>query len=96
MIYTITALTKDGKDQRVFGYFHSLTRALKAIEDNECNMEECYYTWIVLEKVRPGIHGQSEVMFWFRWIVKRRQWCLRLAPKWAVPDNCTITNYSMG
>lgn len=97
MIYTITAFTKDGKDKRVFGYYHSFYKACMAVSKNYGSMEECYYTWIVIEKVSPGIHGTAEVVAWYRWLVKKRAWYLRFIwPSWAAPKGCIITNFSIG
>lgn len=37
--------------QRTFGYFEHLKDAKRAVKENRCNMVECLYNYLVIEKI---------------------------------------------
>jgi hypothetical protein len=85
-IYTITVITKDGRDSRCFGFYFTQDEALDAISENRGSMCECLYEYIVLEKQGQGIHA----IYWFKWSVNpfygeesedRNCWLVCDAPK---------------
>lgn len=54
---------------RTFGYLESFEDAEKALNENWCDMFECYYDYAVVEEIGPGIHcyaGKDERTF-FKW-----------------------------
>ncbi len=66
-IYTITAISENGEENRCFGFYFTRPEAERAILRNSGDMEECLYRYIILEKQGPGIHSLSEQVKWFRW-----------------------------
>ena len=78
MIYTITAIEKrENKmpNNRTFGYFTSLKRSFLAVEHNEYDMHEGSYNFIVIEKLRTGIHPvPPEDEWWYRWHKDDERW----------------------
>lgn len=69
-IHTVTALTKDGKDSRCFGFFFDFKMAESAVKTNAGSMEECLYDYIVIEKQRWGIHAMAAQVQWYKWVGK--------------------------
>jgi hypothetical protein len=66
-IYTVTAITKDGKDGRCFGFYFGLESAKHAVNINHCDMQECLYEYVVIEKQGEGIHIIAEQIQWYKW-----------------------------
>lgn len=49
------------KAQRTFGHFDKLSEAKKAVKENRCNMVECLYNYLVIEKIRVNcIHPVTD------------------------------------
>jgi hypothetical protein len=68
-IFTVTAVVADGKfPSRCFGFYFDRDEALDAIRVNYADMEECYYTYIVLERQSDGIHAHATQMAWYEWV----------------------------
>lgn len=55
------------KARRTFGYFDTLGKAYKAVSENQCNMQECLYNYLVIEGIGEGIHALCEEEHWFCW-----------------------------
>lgn len=55
------------KARRTFGYFHSRKEALKAVKENFCNINECFYNYVVIEGIGEGIHARVDEEYWFEW-----------------------------
>jgi hypothetical protein len=70
-IFTVTAVTRQ-KDKnhssRCFGFFFDRDSAIEAIKTNHGDMEECYYSYIVLERQYAGIHALATQMAWYKWV----------------------------
>ena len=78
-IYTVTAIrikpeskTIDdfiNSQSRCFGWFSSLRKAMGAVLENENDIEERYYNYVVVETSLEGIHGFDieKRRFWFKW-----------------------------
>ncbi len=89
-IFVIAAFTAGGLYDRTFGFYHTEVEARAAVEVDNGGMHELRYTYLVIEKVWPGVHGESEVIDWFQWTERGPghggdapwQWCE--APYWAV------------
>ncbi len=90
-IYTITAHAKQGVFKaRAFGYFFTQSQAYEAIARNAGDMNEGYYTDLVLEEVSPGIHPKAIDIAWFYW--DEGSWHATHRPQWAEG----IVNHSIG
>ena len=77
MIYTITSISMDDeyiRSTRCFGFFDTLEKAVKAVEINQCDMEECYYDWIVIEEFSEGIHPRATKEIWYVWNKTEQKW----------------------
>jgi len=81
-----------GCHRRVFGWFKDLKRAKKAVETNECDMEECLYNYIIIEEMKPGIHCHVIKEHWYKWNVRKRKWLPILKPK----KLAGIINFTIG
>jgi len=68
-IYTITTLRGSLYDRnRCVGFYHELETAIKAVEDNEMDINEMgYYHYAVVEKVNIGIYNFEMEEHWFKW-----------------------------
>lgn len=66
-IYDEPGLFVHRKARRTFGYFSKLDEALKAVQENRCNMQECLYNYLVIEGIGEGIHALVEEEYWFTW-----------------------------
>lgn len=52
---------------RCFGYFKLLTDAINAVEKNMGSMQECLYTYLVIEEMEQGVHPISTLELWYKW-----------------------------
>lgn len=97
MIYTLTSIYQSDNihrsgDTRCFGYFCSLADAIRAAEENRCDMQECRYNYLVVEKLGEGIHAMATAIKWYKWNFEKNCWEYTQAPEWSI-DVC---NYSIG
>ena len=67
-IYTVTSITKDGRDSRCFGYYFSEVKARNAVTLNYGGLQECLYEYIVIERQTEGIHAIAEQIQWYHWV----------------------------
>lgn len=70
-IYTITAMSKDGRYKRIFGYFFWFTFADQAVRENWSDIWETSYDWVVIEEVESGIHPINEEEWWYEYDIKK-------------------------
>jgi hypothetical protein len=54
-------------DSRTFGFKNTYWEARVAINQNEANMRECLYDYLVLEYIEAGIHPCVHKEVWFQW-----------------------------
>ena len=75
-MYFITCYTKCEKDpegwfegggSRTFGYFDNYETCKRALNENWCDIHECYYGFAVVEYIEQGIHSIAKEMAWFQW-----------------------------
>ena len=96
MIYTITATYRSPEDRReetrCFGYYIDLADAINAVEQNKCDMHECLYNFIVIEKIGEGIHAMATDIKWYAWNDDKYSWEYTPKPDWSIG----ICNYSIG
>lgn len=83
MIWVVSAHAREGMDSHTFGYFHSFRKAWEAVETNACDMQECLYEDLVIEAVKPGIHGTVVSEHWYKWDGKQWRATPRKKPAWA-------------
>ncbi len=89
-VHPITGEVKSKRDTRTFGYYRGWDAAYKAVKENRCNMHECLYQWLVMERIGEGVHALTEDAQWFEW--RKRHWkpCKR-------PDFARgFTNWAIG
>jgi hypothetical protein len=104
-IWFITALDVDEKNllrhptngeikvtkfTRTFGYYRGYDNARLAVKENYCNMHECLYNYLVMERIGEGIHALCNKEKWFKW--KNRKWTPCKKPAWAKG----IINWALG
>lgn len=75
---------------RTFGFFKNISDAQSAVENNQGEMHECLYDYLVLEKIDCGIHPLAQEEIWYTW--KDERWTPCEEPEWA---NAT-TNWALG
>jgi hypothetical protein len=66
--------------KRTFGYFHHEIDALDAVAENRCNMHECLYNYLVIERVPSGIHAMAESEQWYQWDEVENKWAFCTKP----------------
>lgn len=92
-IYTVTAVSRhDGGRSRTFGWFPTLRRARAAVVNDEGGMNEAgYYSHIVIESIKPGIHREAVALEWYKYslLVWSR---VEEAPR----GSMRVTNWAMG
>ena len=75
-IYTVTAAYKQeplkdfsvrGDRYRTFGFFHELKEARKAVRENRCDLHECLYNFLVIERYTEGIHSFGDIAEFYEW-----------------------------
>lgn len=54
---------------RTFGFFYDKARAIEAAHDNEGDLREALYDFIVIEKYEPGMNTvcDTEESVWLKW-----------------------------
>lgn len=74
MNYFITTLTSNPFGSRTHGYFSSLEKAIDAVERNVGGMDECLYSYCVIEPCPEGIYGflqnklDKDETIWYKWV----------------------------
>jgi hypothetical protein len=75
---------------RTFGYYHGWLRAYTAVKENRCNMHECLYQYLVMERIGEGVHALADYVKWFKWSGKNWKPCRK--PKMFQG----LTNWALG
>lgn len=74
-IYTISVFNYTANDKGVIydmeidfvGYFHNRKYAELAVKNNTFDMHELCYKWAIIEKLYPGVYGNSEDRQFYCW-----------------------------
>jgi hypothetical protein len=77
LIYTITTvrLKEENWRTRCVGYYNKKSDAIKAVENNDCDIYECgYYPFAVIETVGQGIYDINREEIWFEWNKAKSQY----------------------
>lgn len=74
--FEVIAKSKRGEyktkhDSRTFGYYRGWSAAYTAVKKNHCNMHECLYNHLVMERIGEGIHSLAYDEQWFTWTGNR-------------------------
>jgi hypothetical protein len=82
------------RPQRTFGFFNTKEEVCNAIKNNFGNMEECFYDYIVLEYIEPGIHPTVHAIEWYKWSNIANRW-------FSIDKKCPkefekLTNFALG
>jgi hypothetical protein len=74
----------DAQRERTFGFYPCEEEdVLRAdIKHNSCDIHETEYTYIVMEKVWPGIYPNSQVIQWFKWNPETKNYEEIEDPEW--------------
>ena len=82
-IITVTAIHIKGWewDKRTFGWFSKMHEASRAVKYNACDMHECYYEYIVVEKFTSGIHCSAIEDYWYKWETEQDRWVPTAKPE---------------
>lgn len=75
---------------RTFGYYPKLILAEDAVRENHGGLNECLYSFIVIEEIKPGVHAEAIDWCWYRW--KHPQWVTCTKPD----EFKQITNWALG
>ena len=59
---------------RTFGYYETETDAIEAVLGNYCDIFECYYTYMVVEHIEPGLYNLATQSWFFKWNEKARKY----------------------
>lgn len=60
--------------KRCFGFFFTEKEAINAVLNNDCDIHECLYEYVVIEEINDGIHGGVVNEIWFEWNRKKSGW----------------------
>ena len=52
---------------RTFGYYRGWNKSYQAVKENRCNMHECLYQYLVMERIGEGVHALAADEQWFKW-----------------------------
>jgi hypothetical protein len=78
-------------EKRTFGFFLDLNKAEESVKNNEGNLNECLYDFLVIEEIGEGIHSPSQQEIWYAW--NNKNWeKLNEKPEWATGT----TNWALG
>ncbi len=69
-IFTITTLRdlSPTGSQRVVGFFYELDQCKKVVENNDLDIHENFYRYVVIEKVHEGIYSTDGERYFYEWI----------------------------
>ena len=71
-------MTEGDFKSRTFGYYHNKEQAIENVLNNTSDMHECYYMYIVVEEIYPGIHpivvDVSKQETWFKYNLDKDCW----------------------
>ena len=71
-VYTVTTIPRiPHKLSRCVGFFFNFKIAEEEVIHNSCDIsEEGYYSYCVIEEVRPGIYFFPRTEKWYKWNIK--------------------------
>ena len=93
-IYTITAITENGKDSRCWGFYFCYAKALNAVERNIGGLDDCMFDYVVIEEHPEGVLRIATVKQWFKYkkVPDDVEWVEIDPPEWAEG----VSNWGIG
>jgi len=85
-IFTVTGMSALHPREKpyyraTFGWFDNESDAVLTVLENDCDIHECCYKWMVVEEVPTGIYRVPLREAWFVWDSKKRQFVSIKKPK---------------
>lgn len=69
-------------NHEMFGWYHSLLDALKAVETNACDMQDQVFNYALVSKSYQGGYGlRDQECAWFKWNYDNKKWELCERPE---------------
>jgi len=95
-IYTITCIEDLATSgfSHTFGFQHSLDDAHDAIDKWGHEIEECRYSYIIVEEHYPSLHSNSINSWWYKWDDEQNKFVRCETPKKFLDP--AIINFAMG
>lgn len=93
VMWFITAIVKKTKSHRTFGFFNHYWTAMSAINNNQGDMYECLYDYIILEYIEEGVHPTVIHEEWFEWDQDKHKWSVMNSRPIQVSQT---TNWALG
>ena len=67
---------------RSVGFYYSLRKAIKRVEENAGDIyEEGYYPYVVIERTPEGVYPDIRREYWFTWDKEKGKYCKSERPK---------------
>ena len=71
-VFFITTIKVVNKKNKMFtwrtpGFRYSLEEAKKTVEENICDIFECYYEYAVIEELEPYLYPERKNVWWYKW-----------------------------
>jgi hypothetical protein len=95
-ITTFTQYTMDSRgspdfgDTRTVGYYSSREQAFNVVLNNQCDLWETIYTYVVVEYIEPGLYPIAVDRWFFKWNMDT----MRYVPTGGLPTH--FGNYAFG
>ena len=68
-------------DTHPFGYKFGKAEVLRAVQENEGEMHECLYNYLVIERIGQGVLALAKDEQWFKW--NDGKWMACPKPEWS-------------
>lgn len=68
-------------DTKPFGYKIGKAAALRAVRENEGDMCECWFNYLVVERIGQGVLALAKEQLWFKW--DDGKWVACPNPEWS-------------
>lgn len=56
-------------------WYHKLDSAIKCVETNACDIQDCAYNYVMISSSKEGCYGlYDEELFWYKWNKDQEKW----------------------
>lgn len=78
-IYKVITLSIHEEEQwpthELFGWYHELEDAMKAVDCNSCDMQDCAFNYAMISRSYEGGYGlRDEEIQWYKWNYTDEKW----------------------
>ena len=78
-IYKVITLSIREDEQwpghELFGWYHNMNDAYKAVETNACDMQDCAFNYVLVSKSYQGGYGlRDHECAWYKWDYEEKKW----------------------